>query len=409
MTVAVRVIPCLDVDGGRVVKGVNFRELRDAGDPVELAACYDAEGADELTFLDITASSGGRDTMYDVVRRTAEQVFIPLTVGGGVRSVEDVDRLLRAGADKVSLNTAAVARPELLSEAAERFGSQCVVLSVDARRAPGLLAGGFARGARGDGFPPRNGTVVPPDQHSSGFEVTTHGGRTGTGIDAVAWAQRAGQLGAGEILLNSMDADGTTAGFDLELIRAVRAAVTVPVIASGGAGTLAHFAPAVDAGADAVLAASVFHFGTLRIAQVKNALRGAGHPVRLQAARERDLLGLDKRRADLELNLGVRVQRDVTRVALVHLPVVDGHHVPLGRADLVRAERLAPDVEEVAQRVGALDRRLDVDDAVSGVRVQPVEARAGLDERALRGVRGLRTGDADAGRDLARGAVHEDG
>jgi cyclase len=253
MTVAVRVIPCLDVDGGRVVKGVNFRALRDAGDPVELAACYDAEGADELTFLDITASSEGRDTMYDVVRRTAEQVFIPLTVGGGVRSAADVDRLLRAGADKVSLNTAAVARPELLSEAAERFGSQCVVLSVDARRSP-----------------------------SGGFEVTTHGGRTGTGIDAVDWAQRAVRLGAGEILLNSMDADGTTAGFDLELIRAVRAAVTVPVIASGGAGTLAHFAPAVDAGADAVLAASVFHFGTLRIGQVKNALRGAGHPVRLQ-------------------------------------------------------------------------------------------------------------------------------
>ena len=256
MTVAVRVIPCLDVDGGRVVKGVNFRELRDAGDPVELAAFYDAEGADELTFLDITASSGGRDTMYDVVRRTAEQVFIPLTVGGGVRSVEDVDRLLRAGADKVSLNTAAIARPELLAEAAQRFGSQCVVLSVDARR------------ATGDQGPP------------SGFEVTTHGGRVGTGIDAVDWARRATELGAGEILLNSMDADGTTVGFDTELIRAVRAVVTVPVIASGGAGTLAHFAPAVDAGADAVLAASVFHFGTLRIGQVKGALRGAGHPVR---------------------------------------------------------------------------------------------------------------------------------
>ena len=255
MTVAVRVIPCLDVDGGRVVKGVNFRELRDAGDPVELAAFYDAEGADELTFLDITASSGGRDTMYDVVRRTAEQVFIPLTVGGGVRSVADVDRLLRAGADKVSLNTAAIARPELLAEAARRFGSQCVVLSVDARR----------RGGSGG-------------QHY--FEVTTHGGRVGTGIDAVDWARRATEFGAGEILLNSMDADGTTVGFDLELIRAVRAVVTVPVIASGGAGTLAHFAPAVDAGADAVLAASVFHFGTLRIGQVKGALRGAGHPVR---------------------------------------------------------------------------------------------------------------------------------
>jgi imidazole glycerol-phosphate synthase subunit HisF len=276
MTVAVRVIPCLDVDDGRVVKGVNFTGLRDAGDPVELAACYDAEGADELTFLDITASSGGRDTMYDVVQRTAEQVFIPLTVGGGVRSVADVDRLLRAGADKVSLNTAAVARPELLSEAAHRFGSQCVVLSVDARRAPGP---------------------------ASGFEVTTHGGRTGTGIDAVQWAQRAAQLGVGEILLNSMDADGTTAGFDLDLIRAVRAAVTVPVIASGGAGRLTHFAPAVDAGADAVLAASVFHFGTLRIGQVKTALRGAGYAVRLQAVREGDLLRRHERRADLELDL----------------------------------------------------------------------------------------------------------
>jgi imidazole glycerol-phosphate synthase subunit HisF len=262
MTVAVRVIPCLDVDGGRVVKGVNFRQLRDAGDPVELAACYDAEGADELTFLDITASSDGRDTMYDVVRRTAEQVFIPLTVGGGVRSVADVDRLLRAGADKVSLNTAAIARPDLLSEAARRFGSQCIVLSVDARRATDQpLAGG-----------------VPPARHR--FEVTTHGGRVGTGIDAVDWARQAVRLGAGEILLNSMDADGTTRGFDLELIRAVRAVVTVPVIASGGAGALAHFAPAVDAGADAVLAASVFHFGTLRIGQVKEALREAGHPVR---------------------------------------------------------------------------------------------------------------------------------
>ena len=283
MTVAVRVIPCLDVDGGRVVKGVNFRELRDAGDPVELAAFYDAEGADELTFLDITASSGGRDTMYDVVRRTAEQVFIPLTVGGGVRSVDDVDRLLRAGADKVSLNTAAIARPELLAEAARRFGSQCVVLSVDARRSGGY--GGAEsppKGGRGDGSPGRciggfRG-VAPPGQHY--FEVTTHGGRVGTGIDAVDWARRATELGAGEILLNSMDADGTTVGFDLELIRAVRAVVTVPVIASGGAGTLAHFAPAVDAGADAVLAASVFHFGTLRIGQVKGALRGAGHPVR---------------------------------------------------------------------------------------------------------------------------------
>jgi cyclase len=257
MTVAVRVIPCLDVDAGRVVKGINFRDLRDAGDPVELAATYDAEGADELTFLDITASSGSRETTYDVVRRTAEQVFIPLTVGGGVRSEDDVDRLLRAGADKVSLNTAAVARPELLGEAARRFGSQCVVLSVDARRFSG-----------------------PAPAGSSGFEVTTHGGRTGTGIDAVDWARRGAELGAGEILLNSMDADGTEAGFDLELIAAVRDVVSVPVIASGGAGQLGHFAPAIDAGADAVLAASVFHFGALRIGQVKDALRAAGRPVR---------------------------------------------------------------------------------------------------------------------------------
>jgi imidazole glycerol-phosphate synthase subunit HisF len=262
VSVAVRVIPCLDVDAGRVVKGVNFENLRDAGDPVELAARYDAEGADELTFLDITASSGGRETMYEVVRRTAEQVFIPLTVGGGVRSTADVDALLRAGADKVSLNTAAIARPELLQEASRQFGSQCVVLSVDARRVrPGA-------GLTGDG--PR-----------SGFEVTTHGGRTGTGIDAVEWARRATDLGAGEILLNSMDADGTEAGFDLELIRLVRAAVAVPVIASGGAGALAHFVPAIDAGADAVLAASVFHFGALRISEVKETLLAAGHPVRL--------------------------------------------------------------------------------------------------------------------------------
>ena len=250
MTVAVRVIPCLDVDAGRVVKGVNFQALRDAGDPVSLASFYDAEGADELTFLDITASSGGRETMYDVVRRTADQVFIPLTVGGGVRSVSDINKLLRAGADKVSLNTAAVERPALLREAAERFGSQCVVLSVDARRS------------------------------GRGFEVTTHGGRTGTGIDALEWAARGVALGAGEILLNSMDADGTTGGFDVELIRLVRAEVGVPVIASGGAGSAAHFGPAVDAGADAVLAASVFHFGTLRISEVKDALREAGHPVR---------------------------------------------------------------------------------------------------------------------------------
>jgi cyclase len=262
MTVAVRVIPCLDVDAGRVVKGVNFEHLRDAGDPVELAARYDAEGADELTFLDITASSGGRETTYEVVRRTAEQVFIPLTVGGGVRSTADVNALLRAGADKVSLNTAAIARPGLLAEAARQFGSQCVVLSVDARR------------VRPDSVPANQ------EPTGSGFEVTTHGGRTGTGIDAVDWARRATELGAGEILLNSMDADGTEAGFDLELIGLVRAAVTVPVIASGGAGALAHFAPAVAAGADAVLAASVFHFGALRVGEVKDTLRASGYPVR---------------------------------------------------------------------------------------------------------------------------------
>jgi cyclase len=252
VAVAVRVIPCLDVDAGRVVKGVNFTDLVDAGDPVELAAAYDAEGADELTFLDVTASSGNRETTYDVVRRTAEQVFIPLTVGGGVRAVDDIDRLLRAGADKVGINTAAISRPELLHEASQRFGAQCIVLSVDARRAP-----------------------TP-----SGFEVTTHGGRRGTGIDAVEWAARGQELGVGEILLNSMDADGTRAGFDIELIRLVRARVDVPLIASGGAGELGHFPPAVAAGADAVLAASVFHFGQLRIGEVKGALAAAGVEVR---------------------------------------------------------------------------------------------------------------------------------
>ncbi|MBC9724596.1 imidazole glycerol phosphate synthase subunit HisF [Streptomyces sp. TRM68367] len=256
MTLAVRVIPCLDVDNGRVVKGVNFQNLRDAGDPVEMAKVYDAEGADELTFLDITASSGNRETTYDVVRRTAEQVFIPLTVGGGVRTAEDVDKLLRAGADKVGVNTAAIARPELIREIAERFGRQVLVLSVDARRTPS-----------------RSGS-------SGSFEVTTHGGRRGTGIDAVEWAHRAAELGAGEILLNSMDADGTKDGYDLEMITAVRKHVTIPVIASGGAGKLTDFPPAIEAGADAVLAASVFHFGDLRIGQVKETLRGAGHPVR---------------------------------------------------------------------------------------------------------------------------------
>ena len=253
MTVAVRVIPCLDVDDGRVVKGVNFVNLRDAGDPVELGAAYDAAGADELVFLDVTASSQGRSTMVDVVRRTADTVFIPLTVGGGIRSVSDVDTMLRAGADKVGVNTAAIARPELIAEIAERFGRQVLTLSLDVRRAPGL---------------------------DSGFEVTTHGGRTGTGLDAIEWAARACELGAGEILLNSMDHDGTKNGFDLPLIEAVRAAVGVPVIASGGAGQVDDFPPAVGAGADAVLAASVFHFGEISIGEVKQALRQAGHPVR---------------------------------------------------------------------------------------------------------------------------------
>jgi cyclase len=253
MSLAIRVIPCLDVDAGRVVKGVHFTDLRDAGDPVELARLYDAEGADELTFLDISASHEGRATTMEIVAATAEQVFIPLTVGGGVGSVADVDRLLRAGADKVAVNTAAIRRPELVAEIADRFGRQVLVLSVDARRAAGT---------------------------DSGFEVTTHGGRASAGLDALAWAARGAELGAGEILLNSMDADGTTDGFDLELIRAVRREVTIPVIASGGAGAVEHFPPAVDAGADAVLAATVFHFGTLRIGEVKDALAVAGHPVR---------------------------------------------------------------------------------------------------------------------------------
>ncbi|MBV7292040.1 imidazole glycerol phosphate synthase subunit HisF [Corynebacterium sp. TAE3-ERU16] len=257
MSVAVRIIPCLDVADGRVVKGVNFANLRDAGDPVELAARYDAEGADELTFLDVSASKDGRGTMLDVVRRTAEQVFIPLTVGGGVRSVEDVDQLLRAGADKVSVNTSAIARPELLRELSERFGAQCIVLSVDARRVP------------------EGGTPQP-----SGFEVTTHGGSRSAGIDAIEWARRGEELGVGEILLNSMDGDGTRDGFDLELLEAVRAAVTVPVIASGGAGAVEHFPPAVAAGADAVLAATIFHFREITIDEVKEALADAGFEVR---------------------------------------------------------------------------------------------------------------------------------
>lgn len=253
MSLAVRVIPCLDVDAGRVVKGVNFVDLVDAGDPVEMARVYDAEGADELTFLDITASSGDRATTYEMVGSTAEQVFIPLTVGGGVRTVDDVDRLLRAGADKVGINTAAIARPEVIAEIARRFGNQVLVLSVDARRA----------------------TDQP-----SGFEVTTHGGRRSAGLDAVEWVRRATELGIGEVLLNSMDADGTKNGYDLEMIRSVRGVTQVPLVASGGAGRLEHFAPAVEAGADAVLAASVFHFGELTIGAVKDALRLAGHSVR---------------------------------------------------------------------------------------------------------------------------------
>jgi imidazole glycerol-phosphate synthase subunit HisF len=287
MPVAVRVIPCLDVDAGRVVKGVNFLGLRDAGDPVELAAAYDAQGADELVFLDITASADSRDTMIDVVARTADQVFIPLTVGGGVRSTGDVDRLLRAGADKVSLNTAAIARPELLTEVAGRFGAQCVVVSVDARRVAARQQSAAPRGTKEpESLRPGNqGNAAPPvapeaqGRHSA-FEVTTHGGRRGTGLDAVEWARRAVELGAGEVLLNSMDADGTQGGFDLELISAVRAVVDVPVVASGGAGKAADFPPAVAAGADAVLAASVFHYGTVGIGEVKQALRAAGRPVR---------------------------------------------------------------------------------------------------------------------------------
>lgn len=261
MSLAVRVIPCLDVDDGRVVKGVNFRDLRDAGDPVELAARYGAMGADELTFLDVTASSSGRATMIDVVRRAADQIFVPLTVGGGVRAVEDVDQLLRAGADKVGVNTAAIARPELVTEIAERFGNQVLVLSIDARRVTDDTPDGSARSG-------------------SGIEVTTHGGRRGTGIDAIEWIAEVTRRGAGEILLNSMDADGTERGFDTDLISLARAATDVPLIASGGAGRAADFPPAIRAGADAVLAASVFHFGTLSVADVKAALAADGLPVR---------------------------------------------------------------------------------------------------------------------------------
>ena len=250
---ATRVIPCLDVAAGRVVKGVNFLDLQDAGDPVELAALYAAQGADELTFLDVTASTEGRGTTYDLVTRTAEQVFIPLTVGGGVRSVEDVRVLLACGADKVGVNSAAIARPALLDEISSTFGNQVLVLSLDVKRS----------GAT-----------------ESGFVVTSHGGRTDTGIDALAWAREAIERGAGELLVNSMDADGTKAGFDLELTRLVRELASVPVIASGGAGALEHFAPAVEAGADAVLAASVFHHRQFTIGEVKDSLAEAGVTVR---------------------------------------------------------------------------------------------------------------------------------
>lgn len=254
MGVAIRVIPCLDVSHGRVVKGVNFENLRDAGDPVELAAKYGEMGGDEITLLDVSASVEDRGTLLDVVRNTAEEVFVPLTVGGGVRSVDDVRTLLEAGADKVGINTAALARPELLEEVASQFGNQVITLSVDARREEGM---------------------------PSGFGVTTHGGTKSAGVDAIEWAVRSAELGAGEILLNSMDADGTTDGFDIELIEKARSAVSVPIIASGGAGTAQHFVEAAKAGADAVLAASVFHFGTLTVAEVKQALANAGFEVRL--------------------------------------------------------------------------------------------------------------------------------
>lgn len=254
MSVAVRVIPCLDVAGGRVVKGVNFLNLQDAGDPVELAAKYADQGADELTFLDVTATVDERSTTYDVVRRTAEQVFIPLTVGGGVREVDDVARLLGVGADKVGINSGAIARPAVIGEIADRFGAQVVVLSLDVKRS---------------------------ERMPSGFVVTTHGGKRETDLDALEWCREAVERGAGELLVNSMDADGTQDGFDLELIRKVRALADVPVIASGGAGELEHFAPAVDAGADALLAASVFHYGKFTVGEVKQALADTGHVVRL--------------------------------------------------------------------------------------------------------------------------------
>lgn len=255
-TLTVRVIPCLDVNAGRVVKGVNFENLRDAGDPVELAARYCAGGADEITFLDVSASVEGRATMSEVVQQCAREIFVPLTVGGGVRSVADVERLLKSGADKVSINTAAIARPELISEIASRFGVQVLVLSADARRIQG-------------------GVHTP-----SGYEVTTHGGKQSTGIDLLEWIGQACERGAGEVLLNSMDADGTKAGFDIEMLQAVRPVCPVPLIASGGAGSVDHFVAAAQAGADAVLGASVFHFGEITVAEVKAALSAAGFPIR---------------------------------------------------------------------------------------------------------------------------------
>lgn len=252
MSLSVRIIPCLDVDNGRVVKGINFKNLTDAGDPVEMAKIYNSEGADELTFLDISASSNQLPTTLEVVQKTAEQVFIPLTVGGGVRSVNDVDTLLRAGADKVSINTAAINRPQVIAEIAQRFGQQVLVLSVDAKRG----------------------------ESKSGFEVTTHGGKVLANLDAIEWVKQACELGVGEILLNSMDADGTKAGFDLEMIKAVRAVTNVPLIASGGAGKLSDFEDALKAGANALLAASVFHFGSFKISDVKSYLTAKGYPMR---------------------------------------------------------------------------------------------------------------------------------
>ena len=266
-----RIIPCLDVDAGRVVKGTSFVNLRDAGDPAELAALYDKEGGDELVFLDITASSDSRDTMVDVVQRVSEQVFIPLTVGGGIRSVQDIRRMLNAGADKVSLNTAAVNGPNLLREGANQFGNQCIVVAIDAKRITSQKAP----------VQPLNSDLSLG--HGSQWEVFTHGGRTATGLDAVKWAIRAVELGAGEILLTSMDADGHLAGYDLGLTKAISEAVPVPVIASGGAGNLEHLYQAFTQGkADAVLAASIFHFGTYSIAQAKEYLASRGIPVRLQ-------------------------------------------------------------------------------------------------------------------------------